>query len=72
MCFEVKKCLRNAFSSDPGIQISPWCPTEGANIKETQSLEENGCKEKCLDKSLLSNDSIFSFFMKTYFTEFTR
>ena len=46
-------------------KVSPWCPTEGANIKETQSLEENGCREKCLDKSLLSNGSIFSFFIKT-------
>ena len=30
----------------------PQCPTDSTNSKETQSLGKNGCREKCLDKSL--------------------
>ena len=33
---------------------SPWCPTDSTKSKETQSLGKNSCREKCLDKSLLT------------------
>ena len=29
-----------------------------ANSKETESLGENGCRQKCLDKSLLNKKNI--------------
>ena len=45
---------------------SLWClpwghPTKAmssANTKETESVEENGCRQKCLDKSLPLSQSV--------------
>ena len=64
MSFEAKKCVGNAFSRDLETQMlkifSFTANQEGtsgdtdlANSKETQSLRKNGCRQKCLDKSLV-------------------
>ena len=34
-------------------KLSPWCPNDSANIKETQKKKKNGCRENYLDKRLL-------------------
>ena len=62
MSFEAKKCWKCIFqgSGDPNVKISPFTAHHGgtsgatdlANIKETQSLKNNGCRQKCLDKTL--------------------
>ena len=64
--FEVKKCVENAFSRhlETQIKISSFAAHHGgisgdtdlANSKETQSLRKNGCRQKCLHKSLISKD----------------
>ena len=64
MSVEVKKCVGNAFFRDLEIQILKSPPftahlggtsgdTDLANSKETRCLRKNGCKQKCLDNSLL-------------------
>ena len=48
-------------SGDPNVKISPFIAhhggtsgdTDSADSKETQFLRKNGCRQKCLDKSLL-------------------
>ena len=51
-CFKVKKCVGNALSSNLEIQIY-WLSKQ--NSKVIQSLGKNGCRQKCLDKSLKTN-----------------
>ena len=58
VCFEVKKCFRKKMYFPmiwrPIFQkLSPQCPNNSANNKETQCLGKNSCREKCLDKSLI-------------------
>ena len=62
VCIEVKKFVgkemhfpliwRSIFQ-----KLSPWCPNNSANSKETQSFGKNRSREKCLDKSLLIEGS---------------
>ena len=33
-------------------KVSPWYPTDSVYSKETQCQGKNGCRKKCLDKSL--------------------
>ena len=57
VCFEVKKSVGNAFSSDPLAALLTQ-----QTVKNSIFGEKNGCREKCLDKSLLiENDVIFFF-----------
>ena len=54
------KCLFQG-SGDPNVKISHFAAHHGgtsgdtdlANSKESQSFRKNGCRQKCLDKSLL-------------------
>ena len=54
------KCIFQG-SGDPNIKVSSFTAHHGgasgdtdlANSKETQSLRKNGCRQKCLDKSLV-------------------
>ena len=62
MSFEARKCWKCIFqgSGDPNVKICPFTSHHGgtsgatdlANVKETQSLKNNGCRQKCLDKGL--------------------
>ena len=48
------------------LRCLPWGhPTEPlsyANSKETESLGENGCRQRCVDKSLYKDVYVNSFF----------
>ena len=54
------KCIFQG-SGDPNVKISLFTAHHGgtsgdsdlANSKESQSFRKNGCRQKCLDKSLL-------------------
>ena len=55
VCFEVKKCIGNAFSSDLETQISKRFPLSVLLTQQTVkklNLWEKMAREKCLDKSL--------------------
>ena len=48
LCFEIKKCVGNAFASNLEIQIY-WLSQQ----QKTQSLgKKNDCRQKCFGKSL--------------------
>ena len=49
-----QKCLFQRSGDQNFKKNSPWCPNDSTKSKETQSLGKNSCREKCLDKSLLT------------------
>ena len=55
-----EKSKKNTFSSSLETKMSKvfHSVVNSANSKETESLGENGCRQKCLDKSLLNKKNI--------------
>ena len=49
-----QKCLFQRSGDQNFKKNPPWCPNDSTKSKETQSLGKNSCREKCLDKSLLT------------------
>ena len=77
MSFEVKVCWKCIFqgSGDPNVKIFPFTANQGgtsgdtdlANSKETQSLRKNGCRQKCLDKTLLCAYIVYVLYIVFYY-----